>query len=91
MEKTIVKFRFHSDAGHGWLEVRRNELNASGLTAVDFSYCSYRASNGTLYLEEDCDAPKFLDAYKKNTGNEIEFEEIEQDPSPIRAMNHIPH
>ncbi len=61
MNKTIIKF--HSDAGHGWLEVSLNQILSTGLMPKDFSMYSYR--NGSkFYLEEDCDAPKFLHYYK---------------------------
>lgn len=57
-------FDFYSDPGHGWLEVRLHDLNKLNLKPTDFSGCSYR-SGATLYLEEDCDAGKFIDAWLK--------------------------
>ena len=60
---TDLKFcRWYNDSGHGWLGVPVRVLLESGV-ASEISSCSY--INGTMtvaYLEEDCDAPKFLDA-----------------------------
>lgn len=47
-----------SDAGHAWLSVSLADIRALGLTEAisEYSYV-----NGTrAYLEEDCDAPRFL-------------------------------
>lgn len=59
----MQKFPFHSDPGHGWLEVTPENLKDVGLTRRDFTTCSYVSRTGNLFLEEDCDAGKFLDAY----------------------------
>ena len=50
---TNNSFTFHSDNGHGWLEVSQADLNRAGLTRLDFSGYSY-VDGDTLYLEEDC-------------------------------------
>ena len=63
-QKTYV---FHTDCGHGWLEVTNRDLEMVGLRPCDFSQYSYqRVRNGgtTYYLEEDCDATTFLLAYR---------------------------
>ena len=57
-------FIFHTDPGHGWLEVTTDQLKELGLKTDDFSNYSYRSGNN-VYLEEDLDASKFLSAYKK--------------------------
>lgn len=62
-------FTLYSDPGHGWLEVKWTALHYVCLHPSDFSTYSYRQGN-TFYLEEDCDAPKFLAAYKKVTGRD---------------------
>jgi hypothetical protein len=60
----MSKFDFHYDAGHGWLKVHIYDAADVGLYAEDFSAYSYR--NGEhLYLEEDCDAGRFLAAWDK--------------------------
>lgn len=60
---TDLKFlHWYNDPGHGWLGVPTRLLRESGV-ANEISTCSY-LSNATrvAYLEEDCDAPKFLQA-----------------------------
>lgn len=61
---TTKKFNFHIDPGHGWLEVHNTDIAEAGMTNADFSSYSYMdTDNGVMYLEEDCDAGKFLDAH----------------------------
>lgn len=53
---------FHEDPGHGWLQVRREELIQLGI-ADKISPYSYQSSDGaTVYLEEDCDVATFMRA-----------------------------
>ena len=63
---TDLKFLcWYIDPGHGWLGVPIRILLESG-AASQISTCSYiQILNGQMavaYLEEDCDAPKFLAA-----------------------------
>ena len=68
MTTVEVKLTFHEDAGHGWLEVPVNLLPALGLTPGDFSECSFISKDEkAVFLEEDCDAPKF-DHHAKKAG-----------------------
>lgn len=55
-------YRYYIDSGHGWLAVKRQYLDRLKLLNK-ISDCSYERG-GTVYLEEDCDAPLFVDAYK---------------------------
>lgn len=81
--KTYV---FHTDPGHGWLAVKRKELEALDLISK-ISSCSYQ-KNGTVYLEEDCDATLFLETLEakkipfviKQSNNKNTY----QNPSHIR-------
>jgi len=50
-------YTFIEDPGHGWLAVPEADLKGIGLK---FSQYSPRRG-GMVYLEEDCDAPKYLD------------------------------
>ena len=73
---------FHSDPGHGWLAVKLGELKMLGIetTISDFSYVKGK----TAYLEEDCDAPRFIEA-AKSKGLEVEIKQgAYRDRSPIR-------
>lgn len=51
MRKTLT---YHSDPGHGWLEVPRDDLTALGIKH-EISACSYQ-DEANAYLEEDVDA-----------------------------------
>lgn len=62
----IKKFTFISDPGHGWLKVPFSLIEKLGIVdhITRYSYQRYEF----VYLEEDCDAPLFLEAYKKHYG-----------------------
>lgn len=53
-------YTFHTDAGHGWLEVDMLELELLGITEQISRY-SYKRGR-KAYLEEDCDASLFINA-----------------------------
>jgi len=75
---------FHTDPGHGWLAVPFKDLYALGIEDK-ISGCSY-VKGKTAYLEEDCDAPRFIKAAKIK-GIDIEVREGPQrDRSPIRSF-----
>lgn len=59
-DRTARRYRFFQDAGHGWLEVPRAEVVASGAKISGYSY--YDPATDMAYLEEDCDALAFLKA-----------------------------
>lgn len=61
-------FTFFSDPSHGWLKVERADAFELGLTASDFSKFTYIGDHGAFFLEEDCDAPKFLRAFEARHG-----------------------
>lgn len=85
--KTKV-FKFYADPGHAWLAVKLKDLMAVRLSPYDFSPYSY-VRGGTYYLEEDCDAPKFADAWKA-AGFEFKYESKHTDKThPIRSYNRI--
>ena len=56
------KFDFYSDPSHGWLKVKRQELVELGIETQISGY-SYQKGDA-VYLEEDSDAPKFMDAWE---------------------------
>jgi hypothetical protein len=65
-----TSFTFHQDPGHGWVAVDQRSLRELGMSFVDFSGYSYISKSGnTIYLEEDCDASKFVAAYNARFGN----------------------
>jgi len=76
---------FHTDAGHGWLAVKRAELKALNILDQISSFSYQRGE--TVYLEEDCDYSIFINAKKENK-EQYEIKDSYRDPSPIR--NYIP-
>lgn len=63
----MTTFTFHTDPGHGWLEVSASELTRVGLVPSDFSAYSYTHLD-KVYLEEDCDAAVFIRTYEQHVG-----------------------
>ena len=78
-------FKFWIDPGHGWLQVAWYDMKAVGLNPRDFSRYSYRDGN-QFYLEEDCDAPKFIAAYKAKFKRDPQFLEVHRDRSGDRRI-----
>lgn len=85
-----VAFMFFHDPAHGWLAVLESQAAAVGLSAADFSRYSY-TRNGCFYLEEDCDAPKLLAAWKRTYPKaRIDIvDEHHRGDSPIRSYQRI--
>jgi hypothetical protein len=84
---TIV---FHSDPGHGWLQVSINLANKLGIESKISGY-SYM-DNKYYYLEEDCDFSLFLDSLGLDYQNELSKvfislipENYTNNRSPIRS------
>ena len=74
------------DAGHEWLAVKKQELEDLGI-ANDISSYSYM-KGGTAYLEGDCDAARFIDAYKQKHGVEPKTKQGKMwDRQPCRSFD----
>ena len=86
------QYKFYSDPGHGWLEVTTADLADVGLHRGDFSRYSYQSgNNGTatlIYLEEDCDAPRFIAAFRSTYSEEPTIIE-RNDGAFIRNLRHL--
>ena len=82
MSKTT--YMFFSDAGHGWLRVKRAELEALGI-ADKISTYSYARENW-VYLEEDCDFSCFL-AAKGRDNVDVKYRNCKE-YSAIRGYDH---
>ena len=65
------KFNFYSDPGHGWLKVPMSILDVLGIKGKITPYSYQRGENA--YLEEDCDATLFINAFKEKYGTEPSF------------------
>ena len=76
---TIKKY-FHSDSGHGWLAVKRKEVEELGISDAisDFSY----QKGKTVYLEEDKDLATFKTALESK-GVTLEIKEAK----PVKRSN----
>lgn len=61
MRKLVLVF--YHDAGHGWLRVPKVIVDQIGSKVSCYSYFNPR--DGMAYLEEDLDAPKFVNAAEK--------------------------
>jgi hypothetical protein len=63
-------FTFHTDSGHGWLEVPKAIVHSLDISISPYSYHDSK----NYYLEEDLDAGVFLKAYKAQ-GSEYKIKE----------------
>ena len=78
-----IKLKWYSDASHGWLAVKRDLLKTLGVIQ-HITTCSYERGK-TVYLEEDCDARKFIDALNKNNINFLGSEKYVGNRAAIRS------
>jgi predicted acyltransferase (DUF342 family) len=80
MDKT---YTFYSDPSHGWLEVQRKELKELNIlnNVSEWSYIK----GEFVYLEEDCDANIFINAYKSKFGVNPKIYEPIEDNYEIRS------
>jgi hypothetical protein len=78
---------FYEDEGHAWLEVTRHELWQLGILSQISRY-SYE-NDGIVYLEEDCDAPKFIEAKKRLEQNMNFKTKFKSGYSFVRSFNHF--
>lgn len=79
-----LSLTFYEDAGHGWLRVLRTKLVDLGI-ADKISRCSYMYGKWA-YLEEDCDAPLFLDACE-NAGITVNWTRKYSEYAAIRGYS----
>ena len=60
-----LEYTWVTDAGHGWLMVHMEEINALNIAGQISEYSYMDRRTGLAYLEEDCDASVFLDALRE--------------------------
>ena len=75
-------YTFYEDPGHGWVAVPMDDLIALGVADKITSY-SYLLGN-MAFLEEDCDLPTFVRAYKKKYGKAPKGKTVHQEVTMIR-------
>ena len=80
MKKT---YNFYTDAGHGWLAVKRKELIELGILDKISPYSYQRGA--TVYLEEDCDMGIFHKA--KGFTDCSQYVAKYKDVSPVRSYD----
>ena len=84
-------FKYYCDPGHGWLAEKLADLTAVGVSTDQVSSCSYQRGQ-SVYLEEDCDAPVFIDAFKATFGHAPMIGQKHTDRSShIRPYFHVAH
>lgn len=59
-------FDYIQDPGHGWIKTPVKLLIELGIASEISSYSYYR--DGFAYLEEDCDAARFFNAFNARFG-----------------------
>ena len=69
-----LKFKFYADPGHGWLACKFELLCQLGISQNISGYSYVKGS--TVYLEEDCDTGKLINAIKAAN---IKFEDVLQE------------
>jgi GTP cyclohydrolase II len=77
-------YLFHSDPGHGWLQVKRQELKDLGILDK-ISHYSYQ-KRGDVFLEEDCDYSLFMHEMRAR-GKTVQITELvsKNDDSIVRS------
>ena len=85
-----IKVKSFSDAGHGWLGVKRKLLDRLNISHLISPYSYQRGAS--VYLEEDCDATIFIKAFESRFGYTPEIQEMKWcDYSPIRSYDGYSH
>lgn len=69
----IKEYEFWYDPGHAWLLVPVSDIIKAGI-GTKISRYSY-LYKGSVLLEEDCDAPLFIEAMKEK-GIEVKFKTV---------------
>lgn len=80
-------YTFWHDPGHAWLEVPVGDLKELGLTHSISRY-SYRKGDQT-FLEEDCDASVFINAFEARYGHAPSFHEHYDAEDYVRSLSHF--
>lgn len=79
----MIKFKTYSDAGHGWIAVKRKLLIELKIDK-EITRFSYQ-KGGTVYLEEDCDATTLIEKLKELSIDYILVQGKYQNYSTIRS------
>jgi len=81
----VLKLKFYSDPGHGWVAVKKKVLKELGI-ADKITFYSYMKGQ-TAYLEEDLDAGLLLNTLK-DAG--VPYQIIEKNTSRYSPIRNYP-
>lgn len=70
-----LTINFYSDSAHGWAKVSINEIKELGIEK-DITTYSYMTDD-SVFLEEDFDLNIYINAIKKQHGNDIDINFVE--------------
>lgn len=88
-EPKTIYYTYHTDPGHGWLEVSLDELDLLGIRSEVSSY-SY-INGGKAYLEEDCDMALFMNTMEaKGVNVKLAYINEPTKDSVIRSYRRFP-
>ena len=86
-----MRYQFFADREHAWLEVELQELQRLGIAGKVSEYSYLNRRGDVAYLEEDVDAPLFIEAYCK--AYEVEprefwarVQQVTEDVSFVRGL-----
>lgn len=88
-------YQFESDPSHGWLGVPLNELIELGIHNDISVYSYYDARRSLVWLEEDCDASRFIIAKAGTTDREtigkwLGLNTIERHTNNLSRIRNLP-
>jgi len=85
-ENDTATRKFHSDPGHGWLEVPLSELIDLEIHKEITGFSYFDPKTKTCFLEEDCDAGTYFESLKSR-GVKLIFDEVySDDDSFVRSL-----
>ena len=86
---TTVYYTYHTDPGHGWLEVSLDELDLLGIRSEVSCYSYIKGDKA--YLEEDCDMELFMNAMEaKGVNVKLAYINEPTKDSVIRSYRRFP-
>ena len=89
MTPTEPTYTYHTDPGHGWIEVPIVDLVVLGLQTRISGY-SY-TDGQSIYLEEDRDAALWVDEYHRRHGHAPKIAERYSADTFVRNLPHVPN
>ena len=72
-----VTINFYDDSSHAWAKVPFNEIKELGIEKDISTYSYVDPIDYGIYLEEDCDLGVYINAIKKQYGDDIDINFID--------------